>query len=263
MAEHTAVTDYLLALTANGEVSAQCNRARDALDAAVWDRGLARAHEDFWTGVRRYCGYASASLDGGQMPSDPLTEPDGSAMGKLALAALMVTAEADVMAGQVRRTPNQVWARLSSIVDDTEDRGRPRGTDDVRDPLHLGPAPSAEQVADRLASLTEVLVSSEAPVVLVAGIAHAELAVLRPFSHGSYVIARSAPRMVLAAGSLDVKGAAAVEAGFASQGRARYVRALQDYTRGSIAEYMAYFADSVVAGLAVTGSLHRNQGFAK
>ena len=55
---------------------------------------------------------------------------------------------------------------------------------------------------------------------------------------------------------------AALEAGFAVQGRAGYVRALQDYMRGSVAEYVAYFADSVQAGLALTSTLHRNGGMA-
>lgn len=255
------MTDYLLALAADHIVAAECGRARDALDTASWDRGFAAASADFWTVVRRYCGYASASLDGAQMPSDPMTEPDTSAMGRLALAALMVTAEADVLAASVRRSPNQVWARLHSLVDDSDERGRPRAGDDLVDPLHLGPAPDAARAAARLAELSDVLVESRAPAVLVAAVAHAELAVVRPFTHGSYLLARSAPRMVLAASSLDTRGAAAVEAGFAAQGRARYVRALKDYARGAVADYLRYFADSVAAGLAVTSALHRNRGF--
>ena len=41
---------------------------------------------------------------------------------------------------------------------------------------------------------------------MIAAIAHAELATLRPFTHGSYLVARASTRLILAAREVDVDG---------------------------------------------------------
>lgn len=252
--------DHLSVLADSPEVRELCVQTRDLLDQVAWDRALRAASEDFWTGVRRWCGYASASLDGAAMPTDPLVQPDDSAMGRLSQAGLLVTAAADAQWQVFARSPLQVWAHFHSLIESGEDRGRPRTSDDAGDPLHLGSLPSAVASHARLLNLSEAIVSSTAPGVLVAAVAHAELAAIRPFHTGSYLIARATPRMVLRSAGLDDRGAAALEAGFAALGRAAYVRALRCYLAGDIPGYLTFIRDSVAAGLSVTRSLHRNGG---
>lgn len=252
--------DQLSVLATSPGVRELCGETRDLLDHASWDRGLRAASEDFWTAVRRWCGYASASLDGAAMPTDPLAQPDDSAMGRLSQAGLLVTAAADAQWQTFSRSPLQVWAHFHTLIASAEDRGRPRISDEPSDPLHLGSVPPADVAHARLLSIGEAIVGSAAPGVLIAAIAHAELAAIRPFQSGSYLVARATPRMVLRSAALDDRGAAALEAGFASVGRAAYVRALRCYLAGDIPGYLTFIRDSVSAGLAVTRSLHRNGG---
>ena len=251
--------DVLAELAQVPEVRALCDQTRDLLDEVAWDRALRRADADFWTGVRRWCGYASASLDGATMPRDALVEPDASAMGRLSLAGLMVTAAADD--DTQLRAPMQLWAHLHSVADGGPERGRPRTDEMVVDPLHLGAVPPSSIVADRLADLSTSVAGSRAPGVLVAALCHAELATVRPFRNHSYLVARATPRVVLRAAGLDLPGAAALEAGMAAVGRPRYVAALRAYQAGEMPEYLAFFRDSVQAGIAQTRFLHRNGGF--
>jgi hypothetical protein len=91
-------------------------------------------------------------------------------------------------------------------------------------------------------AMAQAIVNSRAPAVLVAAIAHAELAVLRPFANASYLIARATPRMVLRARDADPLGAASLEVGQRQVGRVRYVQALRNYASGSASELVDYLA---------------------
>lgn len=249
--------DALKELGAQPDVAQLCRTIQATVDESAWNRTLLRAPAEFWTLMRRECGYASAELDGATAPADPQQEPDDSPMGRVATSGLLVTAAADAHWSDFTHSPMQVWARLHALVDDGPDRGRPRITQDVHDPLHLGPLPTAADMQQRLHQLTDAVVHSRAPAVLVAAVAHAELAVLRPFATGSYLIARATPRMVLRGRGSDTLGAACLEVGQLVVGRARYVRAVQAYasgTRQGMLEYLGAFHLWITAGIERTQS---------
>jgi len=117
---------------------------------------------------------------------------DDSPLSRAVAAAIDVTAEVPAQVDTWQRAPLQVLAHLHVIAArafaDEADLGRPRTTDDVIDPLHIGAVPPASDVPPRLAALADVVTSStEAPAIVVAAIVHGELLALRPFTWGSGV----------------------------------------------------------------------------
>lgn len=233
-------TDSLLQLAAHDEIAQECDETRQAIDQLMWNRTLRKKDDDFITFLRRSSGYASAAIDGAAMPDDPSREPDNSAMGIVAQHGLLITAMADTLGNSFKHSPAQVWARLHALISTDEDRGTPRSTDDVQDPLRLGNVPSANEARERMRHLGEQLITSQAPAVLLSAIAHAEICVTQPFSYGSHFIARATGRLVLAARELDVKGVCAPEIGWYLQGRPSYVAALKQYQSGTIEGVTAF-----------------------
>jgi hypothetical protein len=162
------------------------------------------------------------------------------------------------------RAPLQVLAHLHAIAargfeaDDV--LGRPRQTDEVIDPLHIGSPPPAGRVSDRLVGLADVLTRpTRAPAILVAAIAHGELLALRPFHWGSGVIARASLRLVLASRGLDPDLLSCPESGLLSLGRGAYVASLRGYASGEpdgVAEWIRWNAAAIGFG-ASDDSPHR------
>ena len=251
------MNDALADLARQPEVAQLCRQTQQRLDDVAWHRGLLRASEDFWISVRRVCGYASAALDGARMPDDTQADPDNSAMGRLSDSGLLITAAADEWWSTFSHSPMQVWARMHSLLDNSPDRGQPRLDDVVVDPLHLPGVPSAPDMNARLLQLADAIVHSRAPAVLISAIAHAELATIRPFRNGSYLIARASSRLVLRSRGADRLGAASVEFGEFAVGRPNYVKALQSYGQGTtagIVDYLSAFDAWVEQGIAMVDS---------
>jgi len=229
------MNDALYSLVNDSDISENCSQALKRIDQLLWNRTLLRNASTWDPYLRRMSGYGNAALDGALMPVDPLVEPDSSPMGDLANKGLMITAEAFLQTSTFMRTPLQVWARLHSMIeDDDEERGRPRHTDLVEDPLHIGDIVPHEFIEGRLSALVGVIQDLKLPTLFVAAIAHAELATVRPFVRGSYVIARATPRLVLASRELDQHGWTIPEFGMHLLGRASYVRALAAYRSGTL-----------------------------
>lgn len=248
-------TDSLLQLAAHDDIAQVCDDTRQAIDQLMWNRTLRNKDDDFLTFLRRSAGYASAAIDGAAMPDDPAREPDNSAMGLVAQHGLLVTAMADTLGNSFKHSPAQVWARLHSLISTQDDRGTPRASDDVQDPLRLGNIPSAPQARERMRHLGEQLITSQAPAVLLSAIAHAEICVTQPFSYGSHLIARASARLVLAARELDVKGVTAPEIGWYLQGRPSYVTALKQYQTGTIegvTAFVQWHCDGILKGINAT-----------
>lgn len=249
------MTDYLQQLAEVPAIADICNAARKNIDDVQWNRELRKQDDSFTTYIRRMSGYATAALDGAVMADDPMREPDSSAMGDVANQGLAVTAAADLEAATFMHSPMQVWARLHSIIDQSQDRGRPRTTDAAQDPLHLGAAIPAELMHERLMQLAQIITSTTAPAVLVSAITHAEVATLRPFEHGSYLVARSCVRMILSGKHVDEKVLSSPEFGMYSLGRSAYVSALRAYATGTvegITELVQWHASALEAGIAGT-----------
>ena len=207
--------------------------ALKSIDELNWNRSV-RNNKDLIPLARRISGYASAALEGANMPADPRQDPDDSPMGKLSNAALGITAEVDFQLTTFLKTPSQTWARLHSFIDDSEERGRPRTNNDVIDPLHLGSPLPHELIESRMNNLVELITTSSAPAVLIAAIAHAELATIAPFSKGSQLIARATSRLILQSKNIDQLKLVMPEYGFYKIGRNSYAKALMAYQSGSI-----------------------------
>lgn len=214
-------------------VAEECETTLKAIDELMWNRTVRRHKESLIPYTRRISGFATAALDGAQMPKDPTMEPEFSPMGSLSDQGLLVTAEADLQRLAFKSEPLKVLARLHTFVSTGEDRGRPRTTNDINDPLRLGNLPSHEVLQERLTQLVNLVIDSKAPSLLVAAIAHAELAILRPFSEGSYLVARASTRLILAARDVDNDGLVMSEYGAFLVGRPAYVKALTGYASGT------------------------------
>jgi hypothetical protein len=121
----------------------------------------------------------------------------------------------------VRIAPGQVLARAHTLVArdlvSVESLGRPRPD---------------RAVAARLEGLQQLLSTrTDASAVLVAAVAHAEIAVVEPFGVGDAVIARAVEHMVLISAGVDPYGLISCEAGHLAR-RADYRRALVGYREG-------------------------------
>ena len=133
-----------------------------------------------------------------------------------------------------------------------DQRGRLRSDDQADDPLRLPELPSAEQASARLAALARILtMPTDAPALVIAAIAHAEVATIRPFAWGSGLVARAMTRLVLAGRGVDPDGLTVNEAGLFAAGRSRYISALRAYqsaTPDGLAEWLILHADAVRVG---------------
>lgn len=240
-------------------------RARDAVDAAtravdkvLWDRAVRSAAANLAAISKSQGALANAALEGAELAPGALATPGGdreSPMGQVVASALDLGAGAPRFAGLITVTPMQALAEAATVVGrrfvPLGELGRPRAVDNCDDPLHLPGLPPAQQVAPRLQELGRVLVASKERGVLVAAVVHAELALLRPFTWGSGLVARGSVRWILAAKGVDPDMLTVPESGFRELGRAGYVRALKGYASGSedgVASWVQVFADIVVVG---------------
>jgi Fic family protein len=233
--------------------------ARSAVDAVLWDRGVRARAGEVVAASRLRGGWASAAIDGAEVRPDALVSGDaldGSPMGRVVAAALAVQAETPRQADVLGRAPLQALSTLHAVASagfvDDEQRGRLRTDDAADDPLRLGPVPGHAEASQRMTALAGVLVSStSAPALVVAAIAHAEVAVLRPFAWGSGLVARATTRLVLASRGVDPDGLTVPEAGLYAAGRSRYAEALKAYATGTpegVAQWIVLHAETVRVG---------------
>jgi len=244
--------DPLSNLLAIPGVASECESTLKVIDELMWNRTVRRHKDALIPYTRRIAGFATAALDGAQMPKDPTMEPEVSPMGSLSDQGLLVTAEADLQRLAFRTEPLKVLARLHTFASSSEDdRGRPRTTNDVNDPLRLGSVPPHEVLQERMSQLVDLVIDSKASSILVAAIAHAELATLRPFTQGSYLVARASTRLILAARDVDNDGLVMSEYGAFLLGRPAYVKALTGYISGTkegVAAWVAWQGEAIRRG---------------
>lgn len=226
--------DPLQQLLEDSRITQVTTAALKAVDELNWNRSV-RNNPELIPLARRVSAYASAALEGAAMPADPRQDPDDSPMGQLSNAALGITAEVDFQLGTFLKTPLQTWARLHSFIESEENRGRPRLTNEVVDPLHIGTPLDHTLIESRLDSLVALLTNSKAPAVLLAAIAHAEIATVAPFNRGSQLIARATTRLVLQSKNIDQLKLVMPEYGFYKIGRNPYAKALIAYQTGTLA----------------------------
>ena len=243
--------DPLAALSADDRVAAAALAAREEIDALLWRRDVRGAAAEVASASIQRGARASAAMDGAD-----LALVDDSPMGRVLDAALRLTAAVPTQVEVFSRAPLQALAHLHALTAHgfvtADDLGRPRSDDRVDDPLNLGAVVPAASAADRLALLAQTLTAeTQAPAIVVSAIAHAELAVVRPFGWGSGLLARAATRLVLAGRGVDPSLFGIPEHGMLEQGRASYVRALRGYasgTREGVCEFIVWHATAVGVG---------------
>jgi hypothetical protein len=239
-------------------VAGAVDSARAAVDDLLWDRGVAARSAEVGAESALRGAWANAWFEGAECGLPELRSGaavDGSPVGRVLGNAVALHAELPSLVGVIGTAPAQALARMHAIsahgfVEEAE-QGRPRSTDTADDPLRIGGLPPAAEVPPRMAALGRLLVGSGAPGVLVAAVAHAEVASLRPFGWGSGIVARALVRLVLAQRGVDPSMLGAPELGLRAAGRPAYVRAVRGYAAGSpqgVADLVGMLAGAVAVG---------------
>ncbi len=241
----TAVDDPLAHLAALPGVADAVERARAAVDGLRGHRVLRRSAERVASESALRGARASAALDGADLPLDLVrrTVAAGDRLPATQEAVLQGALRVAAETGPLRRTwaraPLQAVARLHTLA-----------AADLAPEDQLGrPAAAA---APRLAALEPLLTTpTSAPALVVAAVAHAELATMGAFPAGAGVVARAAARLTMIARGLDPTAVSVPEVGHVELGRAAYQAALDGYVRGGpegLATWVVHCADAVVLG---------------
>jgi hypothetical protein len=243
--------DPLAVLAADETVAAAVLAAREEIDALLWRRDVRGAAAEVAAASVDRGARDSAAIDGADV-----VVVDDSPMGRVLDAALRLTAAVPSQADVFGRAPLQALAHLHALTAHgfapEADLGRPRRSEAADDPLNLGPTVPASQAADRLALLSHTLTTpTAAPALVVAAVAHAEIAVVRPFAWGSGLLSRATTRLVLAGRGVDPSLFSIPEHGMLELGRPAYVRALRAYasgTRDGVSEFIVWQATAFALG---------------
>lgn len=167
--------------------------ARAAVDAVLRDRGVRRVAPD----------RAAAALLAGARASAELTKN----VEQWRPGAIRLATELVVLSRRIQSSPAQALARAHALA------ARGQVAQDT-----LGQVRPTPEGAARLDGLYEVLCGPiTAPGIVVAAVAHAELATLAPFGSADGVVARAVEHMVLVSTGVDPLGVVVVEAGHAAQ----------------------------------------------
>lgn len=232
--------DPLAELATDPATAEILSAARAEIDALLWRRDVRSNAVEVAASSAERGARDSAAIDGAD-----LAVVDDSPMGRVLDASMRLTSAVPGQVEVFATSPLQALAHLHALtatgfVPDDE-LGRPRAGDRADDPLNLGVVPPAAAASDRLSLLARTLTTpTEAPALLVAAIAHAELAVVRPFTWGSDLVARAAVRLVIAGRGVDPSLFSIPEHGMFEMGRPAYVRALQGYAAGTREGVLAF-----------------------
>lgn len=210
--------------------------ARDGIDVLLRDRGLRRTTPETTAESLLRGAHASAVLEGSASTLAEVREGGGD---EVAADAVRVSTELLSLVPTLGRAPLQALARIhalaaaGSLPDDQ--LGRPRDG----------------ASADRLRDLARVLTAeTAAPALMVAAIAHADLATAAPFPSHNGIVARAAERLLLVARGVDAKSLVVPEAGHLAL-RAAYESNLRGYAAGGQAgvhAWLLYAAEAYAAG---------------
>ncbi|HEU4567346.1 MAG TPA: oxidoreductase [Marmoricola sp.] len=209
--------------------------ARDGIDALLRDRGLRRSTPEQTADSLLRGAHASAVLEGSGSSLEQVREGAGD---EVAQAALRVSAELLSLVPVLARSPLQAFARLHTLAGSgvlEEDR--------------LG-RPADEPAADRLSTLARTLLTTSAPAMLVAAVAHAELATVAPFASHNGIVARAVERLVLVARGVDPASLVVPEAGHLAL-RREYesnLRGYRDGGRAGVHAWLLYAAEAYARG---------------
>jgi hypothetical protein len=212
--------------------------ARDGIDVLLRDRGLRRTTPDV-TGeslLRGAC--ASAALAGSVSSEAEVREGQGD---EVAQAAVRVSTQLLGLTGVLARSPVQALARIHAVAAADEAGGQQETVGRPRD------AESARRLHDLAALLSR---PTQAPGLVVAAVAHAEILSARPFASHNGVVGRALERLVMVQRSVDPVSATVPEAGHLAA-RAAYESRLAAYAdggRAGVHSWLLYAAEAYAAG---------------
>jgi hypothetical protein len=228
--------DPLAHLAALEGVGSTMAATRDGIDALLRDRGLRRTTPDLTAESLLRGAHASAVLEGEDVSLEQVRGGEG---GPLARSAVRVSTELLGLLPTLARAPLQAVARFhtlaakGAVADD--DLGRPR----------------SPEAAARLQTLASTLgAETTAPALVVAAVAHAELAASAPFVSHNGIVARAVERLLLVARGVDAKSLVVPEAGHLAL-RREYESNLRGYAEGGtsgVHSWLLYAAEGYAAG---------------
>lgn len=210
--------------------------ARDGIDALLRDRGLRRTTPEMTAASLLKGAHASAVLEGSSSTLEEVTEGGGD---EIAQDAVRLSASMLALAPLLKTAPLQAIARLHAVAGQgvlpAEELGRPRDA----------------ASADRLQAVAQMLLASTGtPALVVAAIAHADVATAAPFASHNGIVARALERLVLVSRGVDAKSLVVPEAGHLAL-RAAYESNLVGYADGGVGgvhAWLLYAAEAFTAG---------------
>jgi hypothetical protein len=209
---------------------------RDGIDALLRDRGLRRTTPELTAASLLRGAHASAVLDGSRSTLEEAREGAGDVVAR---SALRISTEVLGLVPTLATAPLQAIARLHTLAGKgavaDADLGRPRD------------AAGAGRLRDLARLLTE---PTDAPALLVAAVAHAEIASAAPFVSHNGLVARAAERLLLVGRGVDAKSLVVPEAGHLSL-RREYESNLRGYREGGAAgvhAWLMYAAEAFARG---------------
>jgi hypothetical protein len=239
------MTDPLAWLTDLEGVRSAYAGTRDGIEVMLRDRGLRRTSPELTAESLLRGAHASAVLEGSGSLLEQVRAGEGD---EIASDAVRLSASMLALAPLLKTAPLQAIARLHAVVGAAslapDELGRPRDA----------------ASADRLRGVAEILLSgSEAPALLMAAVAHADVATAAPFASHNGIVARAAERLVMVARGVDPASVVVPEAGHLAL-RREYesnLRGYRDGGRPGLQAWLLYAAEAVTAGLEASPVPHR------
>ena len=204
---------------------------RDGIDVMLRDRGLRQTTPDQTAESLLRGAHASAVLEGSASSAEEVRTDSGD---QIAQAAVRVSTELLSLVPVLGRSPAQVFARLHVLTGGAS-AGRP----------------VSPEAANRLQSLSQTLLRTSAPALLVAALVHADLVTAAPFADHNGIVARAAERLVLVARGVDPASLVVPEAGHLAL-RAEYesnLRAYRDGGTSGLHSWLLYAAEAQTKGV--------------
>lgn len=231
----TPNTDPLAWLSTLEGVPSAYAGARDGIDALLRDRGLRRTRPEQTTESLLRGAHASAVLEGSTTSIEDFRAGD---LDETAAASARLSTELLGLVPTLKSAPVQAFARLHAVA-----------AGGVLDDERLG-RPVSPEAGQRLAQLAKVLTTTREPALVVAAMAHAELATAGAFPSHNGLIARGVERLILVARGVDPASLVVPEAGHLAL-RAEYesnLRGYRDGGRAGLHSWLLYAAEGFTKG---------------
>lgn len=185
----------------------------DAVDTLLRDRGMRMVPAGESAKALHAGARASAAIADAAEPA-----PDGTSWEAGAVRAATQVLE---VAPLIRKEPGQVIGRVHALV------ARGYVPED-----ELGVVRNDPDVGARMVGLRELLTSpTEASAMVIAALAHAEIATVRPFGTADGIVARLIEHLVLIEAGVDPRAVVVPSAGHHAAG-SEYAQALEEYAHG-------------------------------